>query len=818
MTRFGETEAHARLTPPPINGTAGAVTAAKATRPSSGGKQSPVGPGAKGKAATSTSTTKGKKKVASKNKAGAVRSGNFRTASSRASAGQTSGTRGGGQKLVIVESPTKARTIGKFLGRDYQVKASVGHIRDLLRSRLSVDVEHDFEPTYRVPLEKRDVVKELQQQVKQAKEIYLATDPDREGEAIAWHLVETANIPPEIMHRVVFHEITPEAIAEAFAHPRQIDMELVNAQQARRILDRLVGYQISPLLWEKVKSRLSAGRVQSVAVRLVVEREREIQNFVNVEYWSLEAELTKQQLPDGKRDGRRKPHAPQSFRAKLIKIGEKDAELHNEGNAQAVLKQLEGATYIVDRIKKSERRRNPAAPFITSTLQQEASRRLGFQTRRTMMIAQQLYEGIDIGAEGTVGLITYMRTDSPQVAEPAQKEARGYIINKYGQDYVPPEPPMYKTRARGAQEAHEAIRPTSVLREPNRMVAFLSREQHRLYELIWKRFVASQMASAVLDITAVDIRAGQTPTGPYIFRATGWLIKFPGFLSVYEEGRDEGQTEEEGKGKILPPLSEQEELDLLGLFPEQHFTQPPPRYTEATLVKDMEEHGIGRPSTYAPIMSTIQERGYIFREEKKLIPSDLGFIVNDLLVDHFPDIVNLSFTAAMEENLDLIAEGEKAWVPVLKEFYGPFSQELKRAEATMKKVSIPDEPLGEPCPECGNPLLIKSGRFGKFIGCRNFPTCRYTRPILNKIGVICPLCGGDLIEKRTRRGRVFYGCSNYPTCEFSNWKRPLPHPCPHCGGLLVQTGKNWASCLTCNQRTELHESEEQPQSSAEAAG
>ncbi|MBI3941480.1 MAG: type I DNA topoisomerase [Chloroflexi bacterium] len=807
---------------------AGSATPAKIGRPSSGGhpssdghlssggKKSPPGAGTKGKSASRASATK--KKVSSKKKVGAARSTISRTGSSRTAAGQNTGGRGASHKLVIVESPTKARTIGKFLGRDYQVKASVGHIRDLLKSRLSVDVEHDFEPTYRVPLEKRDVVKELQQQVKQAKEIYLATDPDREGEAIAWHLVETAGIPPEIIRRVVFHEITPEAISEAFTHPRQIDMELVNAQQARRILDRLVGYQISPLLWEKVKSRLSAGRVQSVAVRLVVEREREIQNFVPVEYWSLEAELAKRQVPDPKRDKHRKASAPQSFRAKLIKIGEKDAELHNEGDAQAVLQALEGATYVVDRIKKSERRRGPAAPFITSTLQQEASRRLGFQTRRTMVIAQQLYEGIDIGAEGTVGLITYMRTDSSQVAEPAQKEAREYIVAKYGQDYIPPEPPVYKTRARGAQEAHEAIRPTSVLREPSRMAPFLSRDQQRLYELIWKRFVASQMAPAILDTTTVDIRAGQTDTGPYIFRATGWLIKFPGFLSVYEEGRDEGQTEEEGKGKILPPLSEEELLDLLGLFPEQHFTQPPPRYTEATLVKALEEHGIGRPSTYAPILSTIQERGYIFREDKKLIPSELGFIVNDLLVEHFPDIVDLSFTAGMEEDLDLIAEGEKAWVPVLKEFYGPFSEELKRAEATMEKVTIQDEPLGEPCPACGEPLVIKTGRFGKFIGCRNFPTCRYARPILNKIGVTCPDCGGDLIEKRTRRGRVFYGCSNYPTCEFSSWKRPLPQPCPHCGGLLVQGGKDWATCLTCHQRTELSQSEDQPQSIAEVAG
>ncbi|MFQ6058001.1 MAG: type I DNA topoisomerase [Anaerolineae bacterium] len=704
-------------------------------------------------------------------------------------------------KLVIVESPAKARTVGKFLGNPYRVKASIGHVRDLLRSRLSVDVENDFAPTYRVPKEKREVVKELQEEVKKASEVYLATDPDREGEAIAWHLMEAAKISKEQARRVVFHEITRDAIAEAFAHPRGIDMQLVNAQQARRILDRLVGYKVSPLLWEKVRSRLSAGRVQSVALRLVVEREREIQAFVPEEYWSLEAELAKQ-------DTRGQDPRP-SFLAKLHRIRDKKADLKNEADAQAIVQALEGAAYIVAKVDKRERRRRPSAPFTTSTMQQDASRRLGFTAKRTMAVAQQLYEGIDIGDGGPVGLITYMRTDSTNVAAAAQAEARDYIGEKFGAQYLPPKPPIYKTKAKGAQEAHEAIRPTSVWREPKAIKQYLTRDQYRLYELIWKRFVASQMAPAILDVTTVDIKAGD-PSGemPYLFRATGSVIKFPGFLRVYERPRGRDEAKEEGEGKVLPPLSVDEILDLLRLIPEQHFTQPPPRYSEATLVKALEKYGIGRPSTYAPILSTIQQRGYVERVDRRLHPTELGFIVNDLLVEHFPDIFNVNFTAHMEEDLDRIALGERDWVHVLREFYEPFLADLRRAEQNMPKVDLEPEYTGEVCEKCGHPMIVKTGRYGKFIACSNFPACRNTKPYQIKVGVACPECSGDLVEKRTRKGRIFYGCSNYPQCEFATWNRPLPQPCPACGGLLTVKNKEWARCIKCGEQVALARLEE----------
>jgi len=697
-------------------------------------------------------------------------------------------------KLVIVESPAKARTVGRFLGRGYRVKASIGHVRDLLKSRLSVDVENDFHPTYRVPKEKKEVVKELRAEVKKAGEVYLAMDPDREGEAIAWHLMEAAKISKAQARRVVFHEITKDAIAEAFAHPRDIDMQLVNAQQARRILDRLVGYKISPLLWEKVRNRTSAGRVQSVALRLIVEREREIQAFVPEEYWSLEAELSKQET--------RGQDPRPSFLAKLHRIRDKKADLKNEADAQAIVQALEGATYIVARVEQKERRRKPSAPFITSTMQQDASRRLGFTPRRTMTVAQQLYEGVDLGDGDRVGLITYMRTDSTNVAKAAQDEARTYIGERFGAQYLPPKPPIYKTKAKGAQEAHEAIRPTSVWREPKAIEQHLTRDQYRLYTLIWKRFVASQMAPAVLDVTTVDIKAGDPSTEmPYLFRATGSVIKFPGFLRVYERprGRDEAKEEE----RVLPPLSVDEILDLLRLIPEQHFTQPPPRYSEATLIRALEKHGIGRPSTYAPILSTIQQRGYVERVDRRLHPTELGFIVNDLLVEHFPDIFNVNFTAQMEENLDRIASGERDWVPVLREFYEPFQASLRRAEQNMPKIDLEPEYTGEVCEKCGHPMIVKFGRYGKFIACSNFPACRNTKPYQVKVGVACPECNGDLVERRTRKGRIFYGCSNYPECEFATWNRPLPQPCPACGGLLTVKNKEWARCIQCGEQVAL---------------
>lgn len=688
-------------------------------------------------------------------------------------------------KLVIVESPAKARTVGRFLGKGYTVKASVGHIRDLLRSELSVDVENNFQPKYRVPNEKRAVVKELKELVRKAEEVYLATDPDREGEAIAWHLLEAAEIPPEISRRVVFHEITQPAIEEAFSHPRGINMNLVNAQQGRRILDRLVGYNLSPLLWEKVRSRLSAGRVQSVALRLIVEREREIEAFVPEEYWTIAAEFK----PEGGR---------QTYIAKLVKVNEEEPLLPDQATVQGLLEDMEPAEYRIVRIKRGERKRKPAAPFITSTLQQEASRKLGYTARRTMMIAQQLYEGLDVGEGGATGLITYMRTDSTNISELAQKEAREYISSTFGKDYLPEVPPQYKTRAVGAQEAHEAIRPTSVLRLPEKVKPYLSPEQYRLYTLVWQRFVASQMEAAVMDTVSVEIQ-GKGSANDYLLRASGSTLKFPGFLAVYEESREEDQKSEEEENVRIPPGLEEGQLQQLQrLLPEQHFTQPPPRYSEATLVQTLEEFGIGRPSTYAPILSTIVERGYVVRENKKLIPTETGILVNDLLVQHFPDIVDVGFTAKMESDLDQVASGNRQWVDVIRAFYEGFEPTVKKAQELMP-VTKTVEKVGRACPQCGHDLIIRWGRFGKFISCSNFPECRYTEPWLEKIGVACPECGGDLIERKTRKGRVFYGCSNYPTCQFTTWKRPVPTPCPNCGGLLVIANKRELQCVKCEE-------------------
>jgi DNA topoisomerase-1 len=708
-------------------------------------------------------------------------------------------------RLVIVESPAKARTVGRFLGRGYTVRASVGHVRDLLRSSMSVDVENDFMPRYRVPNDKRKVVKELEAEVRKAGEVYLATDPDREGEAIAWHLMEAAKIKSSQARRVVFHEITKPAIEEAFGHPSMINMDLVDAQQARRILDRLVGYSLSPLLWRKVRGRLSAGRVQSVAVRLIVEREREIQDFVPVEYWSIKAELAK-------REDRR---PPRSFVAKLHRIRGEEVDLKDEPATQAVVDELEEATYVVASVKRGERRRGPPAPFITSTMQQEASRRLNFTPRRTMRIAQHLYEGIDLQGDGAVGLITYMRTDSTNVAEQAQAQAREFVARRYGEKYLPPKPPTYRTRAKGAQEAHEAIRPTSVFREPEAIKEHLTRDQLRLYQLIWQRFVASQMQPALYDTITIEVLAGpKDGEKPYLFRASGSTLRFPGFLVVYEEARDEDADEEEPAQQI-PPLTVDELLDLLRLIPEQHFTQPPPRYTEASLVRTLEEYGIGRPSTYAPILATIQQRGYVQREGKRLLPTETGFLVNDLLVEHFPIVMDYGFTAEVEGRLDEIAAGKRAWVPVVREFYVPFKERLDEADQKIEKVDLAPQQIGRDCPECGRPLSIRWGRYGKFIGCTNFPECRYTEPWLEKVGVACPRCGGDLVEKRTRKGRIGYGCASYPDCEFWVWKRPLPQPCPACGGLLTEGRKDMARCNDCGTELPLREL---PEVEQEAAG
>jgi len=696
-------------------------------------------------------------------------------------------------RLVIVESPAKARTVGRFLGKGYRVMASVGHVRDLLKSRLSVDVDNGFEPEYRVPKEKREVVRTLKAEAARSHEVYLATDPDREGEAIAWHLLEAAAITPEQARRVVFHEITQPAVEEAFRHPRTIDMHLVDAQQARRILDRLVGYSLSPLLWAKVRSRLSAGRVQSAALRMIVDREREIESFVPREYWTIDAEFLA-------------PEKPPAFRARLMRIDDQPPELAARDQVDPVVQDLKAAAYRVSSAKRGSRVRRPSAPFTTSTLQQEAARRLGFVARRTMAVAQQLYEGFELGEEAAVGLITYMRTDSTQASEQAQQEARRYVRERFGADYVPAELPVYRTRARGAQEAHEAIRPTSVYRTPEQVESYLSGEQARLYRLIWNRFVASQMEAAEYDTLTIEV-TGDSSAHAYLLRVSASSLRFSGFLEVYEDvpaenGEAEAEDGETGLAQ-LPAVEEGDQVRLEGTFPEQHFTQPPPRFSEASLVKALEDYGIGRPSTYAPILGTLQGRGYVHRSKKRLIPTEIGLTVSDMIVEFFPEIVDLGFTARMEEELDEVAEGERPWAEVIREFYGPFREQVERATEHMPEVRTEPELLDRLCPESGHPLIVRYGRYGKFIGCSDFPTCRYTEPWLEKIGVRCPLDGGDLVERRTRRGRTFYGCANYPACEFTSWKRPLPQPCPVCSGTLVVDNRTHAVCLKCERRFEL---------------
>ena len=690
-------------------------------------------------------------------------------------------------KLVIVESPAKARTIGRFLGKGFTVKASVGHVRDLLKSQLSVDVDNNFAPKYRVPNEKKEVVKEIAKLAKTAEEIFLATDPDREGESISWHLLEAAQIDPERTKRVEFHEITEPAIKEAFANPRHINMDLVNAQQARRIMDRLVGYSISPILWEKVRGRLSAGRVQSVALRLVVEREREIENFVPVEYWSIHAEFQPQGLVS-------------TFVAKLMKMDGSDPHLPSRAAVDPILADMESAAYSITKVKRGARQRRPSAPFTTSTLQQEASLKLGFPTRRTMALAQALYEGIDVGNGGATGLITYMRTDSTNVSATAQNEAREYIGKKFGASFLPSEPPQYKTRSANAQEAHEAIRPTSVMRTPEMVKPHLETAQYKLYQLIWQRFMASQMETAVYDTLQVEV-TGVSGAHEYLLRASHQVISFMGFLAVYEETRNEEvkAEEEEEDVKIPEGIEEGQKQKLLRLIPDQHFTQPPPRYSEASLVKALEENGIGRPSTYAPTISTIQQRGYVERVEKRLVPTEIGIQVDDLMVQYFADIVDTTFTARMEDDLDMIASGQAEWAEVVNEFYHPFKLDIDKAQAEMPVTKSGPEPIGRQCPDDGGELVIRYGRFGKFISCANFPKCRYTEPWLEKIGVKCPTDGGELVERKTRKGRTFYGCINYPNCEFTTWKKPLATPCPKCNGLLVVANKREAQCTNCQE-------------------
>ncbi|MDP2916827.1 MAG: type I DNA topoisomerase [Dehalococcoidia bacterium] len=703
------------------------------------------------------------------------------------------------EKLVIVESPAKARTLGKILGKGYSLKASLGHIRDLPRSTLGVEIDNGFTPKYVVPREKQKIVNELKQEAKAASAVYLATDPDREGEAISWHLSQVMDGKSDKeFRRVVFHEITDEAVKEAFAHPRSIDLNLVNAQQARRVLDRLVGYKLSPLLWRKVRRGLSAGRVQSVTLKIIVDREREIEKFVPVEYWVIEAELEK-------KTGKASP-----FRATFAGLmdGTK-LEIHNQLESDKLKAELEKSSYSVALVTKKKTARQPAPPFITSTLQQEAWRKLHFSANRTMVIAQQLYEGLPLGDEGSVGLITYMRTDSVHVATSAIAETRDFIKEKYGAEYLPANARMFTKTARLAQEAHEAIRPTKTHREPAAIKKYLNDAQFKLYDLIWKRMVASQMSAASLENTTVDIHAKADSRAGYLFKATSTEVKFPGFIILYSEGKDE-TDKEDGKAAILPSLEKGKQLNLLGLYPEQRFTQPPPRYTEATLIKTLEQNGIGRPSTYAPTLSTIQVREYVTRLKGSFKPTELGFVVNDLLAEHFPDIVDIDFTARMEENLDEVAREHRNWVDVVKEFYKPFEKTLETAQERIEKVTLV-ETTTETCPKCGKPMVVKVGRFGKFLACSGYPECKTTKPFQIKTGAKCPECGGELIERTYKKGgktRRFYGCSNYPKCKFATIFRPLPQPCPKCAGLLTAMRGKMAKCVKCDYKGKIEEKSE----------
>lgn len=695
--------------------------------------------------------------------------------------------------LVIVESPAKAKTIGKYLGKNYIVKASMGHVIDLPKSQTGVDIENNFKPKYITIRGKGEILKELKAAKKKVKHVYLAADPDREGEAIAWHLAHYLGLDEDENCRVVFNEITKQAVQEAFKNPRKIDMNLVNAQQARRILDRLVGYKISPLLWKKVKKGLSAGRVQSVAVKLIIDRENEIDNFEPVEYWTITVAFSL--TIDGKKH---------QFEAKFFGLDGKKKELSNEEEVNEILAKIKGQTFQVKDVKEKERLRHPSPPFITSSLQQEAARKLNFRAAKTMSIAQQLYEGVELGNEGTVGLITYMRTDSTRVSPVAQEETKEYILEKFGEAYAPKQPRNYVKKNSNAQDAHEAIRPTSVWREPAALKPYLTRDQLRLYKLIWERFVASQMSSAVMDTMTVDIAAGGVD-----FRASGSKIKFPGFMKIYVEGSDDENQEEES---FLPPLKPGDKLTKDKIEPKQHFTQPPPRYTEARLVRTLEELGIGRPSTYAPTLDTIQRRGYVALEDKRFVPTEMGELVIQLMEEFFPEILNVEFTANMEKDLDRIEEGVKDWVKVLDNFYQSFAKRLAVAEEEMKEVEIKDEVSDETCEKCGRPMVYKMGRYGKFLACSGFPECRNTKPIVIDTGVACPGCGqGKIVERRSKKGRIFYGCDRYPDCDFVSWDKPVEKPCPKCSSLLVEKRNrkgSYIKCTKCDYKEVISEEEE----------
>jgi len=719
-------------------------------------------------------------------------------------------------KLVIVESPAKARTLNKILGRSYSVKASVGHVRDLPRASLGVDIDKGFIPKYVIPADKKKIVGEIKKAASKASSIYLATDPDREGEAISWHLVQAARLDKDDIpiQRVVFQEITKDAVQEAFQSPRSIDMNLVNAQQARRILDRLVGYKLSPLLWRKVQRGLSAGRVQSVAVRIVVDRELEIQNFIPQEYWIIEVKLA----PPEEKEA--------SFKARLFALADgTKLDIDNKDDAERVTADLEKAEYAVKVVVTKQVARQPAPPFITSTLQQEAWQRLRFPARQTMAIAQQLYEGLPLGKEGSVGLITYMRTDSTHVAASAISEAREFIGENYGAEFLPPKPRSFARKAKWAQEAHEAIRPTKIYRQPEQLKPFLNPSQLKLYKLIWKRMIASQMSAALYDTTNVEIEAnnvaaseaigsqknspiflGEKQPQGYLLKASSSVVKFPGFMGVYSEDRDE---DERGENFVsLPKLRIGDKLIYLGTSPEQCFTQPPPRYTEATLIKALEQKGIGRPSTYAPILSTIQDRDYVNKANGKFHPTELGITVNKILTEHFFKIVDPGFTAKMEEQLDEIAKGKYEWIAALQEFYPPFQDMLNKAWINLEKVSI-TQMSDETCPNCGRPMVIKVGRFGKFLACSGYPDCKTTMPYIVKTGVSCPQCGGELVKRVSKKKKVFYGCSKFPKCQFTVNRRPIAQPCPGCGNLLVEYRGDWAKCVACQRKVKLSGPEKQ---------
>lgn len=663
------------------------------------------------------------------------------------------------KSLVIVESPAKAKTIGKLLGRRYKVIASVGHVRDLPKSKMGIDIENNFDPKYINIRGKGDVIKELKKEAKKAKKVMLATDPDREGEAISWHIAYLLEIEENEKCRIEFHEITKNAITGALKKPRQIHMGLVDAQQARRVLDRLVGYSISPLLWKKVRRGLSAGRVQSVALKIICEREREILKFEPKEYWSVMAHFAADKKGNA------------SFEAKLSEFEGKKIEISTKDEVDKIIESLKDGNYNIIKIEKKEKRRKPLAPFTTSSLQQEASNKLGFFTKRTMMTAQQLYEGIDIKGEGTVGLVTYIRTDSVRISDEAKDTAKTYIEEKFSKAYVGNH--KFSNKKKDIQDAHEAIRPTSIDKHPDEIKGSLTSDQYKLYKLIWERYVASQMSSAVYNSTQVRI----TNNG-YLFKASGSQIKFDGFLKVY--------SYLEVSENSLPKIEENQELNCIEVLPEQHFTQPPARFTEASLVKELEEKNIGRPSTYVPIIGTLLTRKYIERAQRSLLPTELGFVVTDLLENYFTKIVDVSFTADMEEKLDKIEENHVQWKQVIEDFYPSFKKELDAADEEIRRIEIKDELTDEICEKCGKKMKIKQGRYGEFLACSGYPECKNTKPIINKTGVSCPECGNDIVERRSKKGKLFYGCSGYPECRFILWNRPINRKCPECGALLTE--------------------------------